>query len=228
MVHRSCCAWYLLPYESVRECDPCGGGSERARYARVIPSHAGDVDVEQIWAGQEGGLLWSGEAWIEVGAQGKHRGINRLGAWLVPIPCGACSMSWDGDNLRLPDHLAPVLEPVRITSPYRCRAYLNYCTFNYTMSWWDRSRWEREIDWMALHGVTMPLATTGHQAVWQATLRHFGMNDDDIRAFFAGPAFSCWQQLTNIEGWGGPLPQSWIDSHLELGRFILTGAPNWG
>jgi alpha-N-acetylglucosaminidase len=74
---------------------------------------------------------------------------------------------------------------------------------------------------MALHGITMPLATTGQEAVWQATLRQFGMSDAEIRGFFTGPAFSCWQWLTNIEQWGGPLPQSWIDSHLELGRFIL-------
>jgi alpha-N-acetylglucosaminidase len=67
----------------------------------------------------------------------------------------------------------------------------------------------------------MPLATTGQEAVWQATLRRFGMSDEQIRAYLAGPAFSAWQWLSNIEQWGGPLPQSWIDSHLELGRFIL-------
>jgi len=130
-------------------------------------------------------------------------------------------VSWGGDNLELPARLPVVGEKVRRVSPYPRRAYLNYCTFSYTMAWWDWSRWEREIDWMALHGINMPLAITGQEAVWQATLRRFRMNEDEIRSFLAGPAFLAWQWMANLEGWGGPLPQSWIDSHVELGRRIL-------
>src|ERR1019366_9677111 len=157
-----------------------------------------------------GRLVLRGNSGVSIG--------SALGWYLANV--AHLQASWDGDNLGLAGRLPPVPAMVRISSPYRCRAYLNYCTFNYTMSWWDRARWEREIDWMALHGITMPLATTGQEAVWQATLRRFGMSDDEIRGFLVGPAFSAWQLLTNIEQWGGPLPQSWIDSHLELGRFI--------
>ena len=130
-------------------------------------------------------------------------------------------ISWDGDNLALPARLPTVARKVRVSSPYRYRAYLNYCTFNYTASWWDRARWEREIDWMALNGINLPLAVTGQEAVWQAALRRFQMTDEEIRDYLAGPAFLAWQWMTNLEQWGGPLPQSWIDSHLELGRFII-------
>ncbi len=28
-------------------------------------------------------------------------------------------------------------------------------------AWWDWERWEREIDWMALNGINLPLAFTG-------------------------------------------------------------------
>ena len=38
---------------------------------------------------------------------------------------------------------------------------LNYCTFGYTMPWWTWQDWERFIDWMALNGITTPLAATG-------------------------------------------------------------------
>lgn len=33
--------------------------------------------------------------------------------------------------------------------------------------WWDWERWEKEIDWMALQGVNLPLAFTGQEAIWQ-------------------------------------------------------------
>src|SRR4051812_29072536 len=135
---------------------------------------------------------------------------------------GHCQVSWCGDNLDLPDPLPVVTEKVRHVSPYEHRVYLNYCTFSYTAAWWDWPRWEREIDWMALHGINMPLAITGQEAVWQATLRKFKMNDDEIRSFFCGPSFFAWQWMANLQGWGGPLPQSWIDSHAELERKILA------
>ncbi len=190
---------------------------------RMMPLHADQIDIEQITAGPEGGDVFEVET-------SNHRLVLRgnsgvaIGAalnWYLQNIAHA-QLSWDGDNPVPRGPLPPVPTRTRIASPYRYRAYLNYCTFNYTMAWWDRKRWEREIDWMALHGINLPLATTGQEAVWQATLRRFGMSDDEIRTFFVGPAFSGWQWLTNIEQWAGPLPQSWIDSHLELGKFILA------
>jgi len=140
--------------------------------------------------------------------------------WYLKYHCH-CEVSWCGDNLDIPDPLPPVPGIIRHVSPYPHRAYLNYCTFSYTAAWWDWPRWEREIDWMALHGINMPLAITGQEAVWQATLRRYKMNDDEIRSFLCGPAFFAWQWMANLQGWGGPLPQSWIDSHTDLQRKIL-------
>lgn len=49
----------------------------------------------------------------------------------------------------------------------RFRYYQNVCTFSYSSVWWDWPRWEREIDWMALNGINLPLAFTGQEALWQ-------------------------------------------------------------
>uniref|UniRef100_UPI004029B675 alpha-N-acetylglucosaminidase TIM-barrel domain-containing protein n=1 Tax=Alloprevotella sp. TaxID=1872471 RepID=UPI004029B675 len=38
------------------------------------------------------------------------------------------------------------------------RYYLNYCTFSYSMSTWTWERWQKEIDWMALHGINIAVA----------------------------------------------------------------------
>jgi alpha-N-acetylglucosaminidase len=189
---------------------------------RVVPGHAAEIDVEQIAPGAGGLDVFEVETHGGRLVLRGNTGVSIASAlnWYFRNVAHV-QVSWDGDNLALPAKLPAVPSKVRITSPYGRRAYLNYCTFNYTMSWWDQARWEREIDWMALHGINMPLATTGQEAVVQATLRRFGMDDVEIRKYLVGPAFSCWQLLTNIEQWAGPLPQSWIDSHLALGRFIL-------
>jgi alpha-N-acetylglucosaminidase len=189
---------------------------------RVVPSSAAQIRVEQISPGDRGADVFEVETRGGLLVLRGNSGVSIASAlnWYLGNVAHA-QMSWDGDNLALPAVLPAVPSRVRVASPYARRAYLNYCTFNYTMAWWDRARWEREIDWMALHGINMPLATTGQEAVMQATLRRFGMDDTEIRKYLVGPAFSCWQLLTNIEQWAGPLPQSWIDSHLGLGRFIL-------
>ncbi|MDR2916567.1 MAG: alpha-N-acetylglucosaminidase [Tannerella sp.] len=134
--------------------------------------------------------------------------------------CNA-QISWNGDNMKLPGKLPVIPQKVSEFTAFDQRVYLNYCTFSYTMPWWDWNRWEREIDWMAMHGINMPLSVVGQEAVWQNTLRKFKMTDEEIRTFLVGPAFQAWQWMTNIETYGGPLPQSWIDSHLILGQQIL-------
>lgn len=50
---------------------------------------------------------------------------------------------------------------------HRFRYYQNVCTFSYSSVWWDWPRWQREIDWMALNGINLPLAFTGQEALWQ-------------------------------------------------------------
>lgn len=132
------------------------------------------------------------------------------------------SLSWCGDQLNLPASLPPVGTPVHIETPYQHRVYLNYCTFNYSMAWWDWKRWEREIDWMAMHGINMVLSVTGQEAVWQRTLRQYKMTDEEIRSFLVGPAYFAWQWMTNIESIHGPLPQQWIDRSIELEKKILA------
>ncbi len=61
-----------------------------------------------------------------------------------------CQITWNGTNLQLPASLPVVKEKVNKATPYTYRYYLNYCTFNYSMSWWDWERWQKEIDWIAI------------------------------------------------------------------------------
>lgn len=132
------------------------------------------------------------------------------------------NVSWyDFNPVELPEVMPEVPEKVLVEARVPARFFLNYCTFGYTLPWWGWKQWERFIDWMALNGVNMPLAITGQEAVWQKVWRKYGMTDEQIRAYFTGPAHLPWHRMSNIDRWQGPLPQSWIDGQAKLQKRIL-------
>ena len=139
-----------------------------------------------------------------------------------------CDIGWNGTNLNLPVTLPMVKSLVHKTTPYQYRYYLNYCTYNYSMAWWDWERWQKEIDWMALNGINLPLAITGEEAVWQNVYKSMGFTDKQLDDFFSGPAYFAWFWMGNIDAWGGPLPQHWMDSHKELQKKILERERSFG
>jgi alpha-N-acetylglucosaminidase len=132
-----------------------------------------------------------------------------------------CSVNWNGSNLNLPHPLPVITKKNHQTSPYKYRYYFNYCTFNYTASWWDWDRWQKEIDFMALNGINMPLALTGQNAIWKRVYKNIGFTDKELEGFFSGPAYFSWFWMGNLDGYGGPLPDSWMKSHEELQKKIL-------
>jgi len=132
-----------------------------------------------------------------------------------------CQITWNGTNLNLPAKLPRLKEKIHKNTPYQYRYYLNYCTYNYSMSWWGWDRWQKEIDWMALHGINMPLALTGQEYTWYRVYKSMGFTDSDLKSFFCGPAYFSWFWMGNLDGWGGPLPLSWMTNHRDLQQKIL-------
>ncbi len=142
------------------------------------------------------------------------------GAYATLRQIGAAQVSWDGDRVALPARF-PKVATGRVESPFAHRAYLNTCTFGYTTPWWGWPRWQREIDWMAVHGIDMPLAMEGQEYVWRALWREMGLTETDLADYFSGPAFTPWQRMGNFEGYRAPLPAAWIDKKRDLQRLIL-------
>jgi len=132
-------------------------------------------------------------------------------------------LTWNGTHIEFfkDQRLPEVPVKVRKGSSYVYRYYLNYCTFSYSMPWWDWPRWEKEIDWMALHGINTPLAITGEEYTWYLLYKEMGFTDEELRGFFSGPAYFGWFWMGNLDGWGGPLPLSWMKSHAALQEKIL-------
>ena len=132
------------------------------------------------------------------------------------------TVSWYADvAIELPKALPDVPAPERITARVPQRFFLNYCTWGYTMPFWQWRDWERFIDWMALNGVNLPLAITGQEAVWYNVWTSLGMSDQQVRAYFTGPAYLPWHRMANIDGWCGPLPKQWLDDQTALQQRIV-------
>lgn len=147
--------------------------------------------------------------------------------WYLKYYCGI-HLSWNQMKAKLPESLPKVEKTVRHETDLSLRYDFNYCTFSYSMPFWDWTRWEQEIDWMALHGINMPLAAVGTECIWRNMLLRLGYSEEEVGQFIAGPAFLAWWEMNNLEGWGGPLPLSWYPQQEGLQKKILQRMKEYG
>ena len=131
------------------------------------------------------------------------------------------SISHMGDNVKNLKKLPEVTQPIKKKSFVPYRYALNYCTINYSFSFYTWNEWEKELDWMALNGVNIMLAPVGTEKVWYNTLIKLGYTDQEAKAFIPGPAFTAWWLMGNLEGWGGPVSNQLIDQQADLQKKIL-------
>ncbi|EEF52063.1 alpha-N-acetylglucosaminidase [Ricinus communis] len=188
--------------------EQCGGQS--CFIIENYPFSTGPVTPEIIISGVNGmevvaGLHWYLKYWC-----GSHISWDKTGgAQLNSIPkLGSLPHVQDAGVL--------VLRPI----PWNY--YQNAVTSSYTFAWWDWKRWEKEIDWMALQGINLPLAFTGQEAIWQKVFKKYNLSKVDLDDFFGGPAFLAWSRMGNLHRWGGSLPQSWFFQQLILQKKILA------
>lgn len=147
--------------------------------------------------------------------------------WYLKYVAGI-HLSWNNPSQKLPEVLPLPQKKIRQATAMKNRYYLNYCTYSYSMAFWDWERWEKEIDWMALHGINLPLAVVGQECVWKNMLEKLGYTKEEINKFIAGPAFLAWWAMNNLEGWGGPNPDSWYTQQEALQKKILKRMREYG
>ncbi len=201
---------------------PVDLAAARALIARVVPRNAASFEVAAIPQADGRDVFEVASAGDRIMLRGSS-GVAIASAlnWYLQHVAGV-NTSLPLEPISLAAPLARVPSPVRVTTPYRIRYFFNYCTFSYSMAWWNWDDWQSMIDWMALKGINAPLAITGEEGVWRDVLREFGFTRKQIAAFLVGPAYLPWGWMANIDGLGGPLPDSWIDGHVALERKILA------
>ncbi|KAK3038800.1 hypothetical protein RJ639_027387, partial [Escallonia herrerae] len=204
---------------------------------RLLPTHSSSFEFKIVSKDVCGGLscFWitnyenSSRTSAEILIKGTTATEITSGLhWYLKCWCGA-HVSWDKTggsqiaSIPNPGSLPLVkMEEVRIQRPIPWNYYQNVVTSSYSYVWWDWKRWEKELDWMALQGVNLPLAFTGQESIWQKVFMGFNISRQDLDDFFGGPAFLAWARMGNLHGWGGPLSQNWLDQQLVLQKQILS------
>lgn len=130
-------------------------------------------------------------------------------------------ITWSGSNFNLSKELENVSEK-RVESPYKYHYYMNVVTHGYSTPYWGWSRWQKELDWMAIHGMDMLLINNAYEAIMFRVYRKLGLSEEAIRNFFPGPAFQPWNRMGNLTGWDGPPPLSWYEQQIELTHKVLN------
>ena len=197
-------------------------GQAMALANRLSPALAAKVEFHQIDAEQGRDVFTLESRGGKVAIGGNNAGSMAVGLNRYLNRYCKVTVSWYADvAVTLPKALPDVPQAERVTARVPQRFFLNYCTWGYTMPFWQWRDWERFIDWMALNGVNLPLAITGQEAVWYNVWTRLGMTDKQVRDYFTGPAYLPWHRMANIDGWCGPLPKEWLEGQTVLQQRIV-------
>lgn len=188
---------------------------------RQIPWLKGKVVFNHIAAkdGQDVFEFMTKDDKLYVGASSKSAAGQALN-WYLKYHANQM-LSHSGDNIKFLERIPEVKEKETHRSWASLRHALNYCTHNYTMGFWGWKEWEKELDWMALNGVNVSLSIVGVEEVWYNVLKKLSFSDSEIDAFIPGPAYTAWWLMSNLEGWGGPVPKSMRKDRVVLQQQII-------
>lgn len=132
-----------------------------------------------------------------------------------------------GSNVNLKE-LKPVGSRVVKEAQFKERYALNFCTYSYTMAFWNWDEYEEFLDWCAMNGINLVLDIVGQEEVLRQTLKEFHYTDEEIKDYICGPAYFAWFYMQNLYSVGGPLPDSWFEQRTELGRKIHDRMQTYG
>ena len=134
--------------------------------------------------------------------------------------CG-CQVSWEHQQLSLPMQL-PEVKNFSIFPVDLVRFYQNPCLYGYTFAFWSWSDWSRHIDWMALNGLNLVLASSGQELVWLKTYEKLGLPAAKLMGdYFTGKIFLPWNRMGNLKAWTGPLSLEAMQNDARLQKRIL-------
>lgn len=136
---------------------------------------------------------------------------------------GAGISTWSANRFEMPDQITKTNQAT-FTSPYRDHQYYNVVTYGYSTPYWDAARWDQEIDWMALHGIDMPLMLVGSEGIYfDVFTKDFGLPAADVHNWEVGPCHLPWMRMGNLAGskFDGPLDEHWYEQQKQLAHHIL-------
>jgi alpha-N-acetylglucosaminidase len=132
-------------------------------------------------------------------------------------------VSTDGSQLG-PAHLILPAPPAPIDKPalYPIRYALNENVDGYSAPYWDDSRWQHEIDILALSGANAVLIERGSDLVLYQTFRDAGYPDEAIREWIVEPAHQNWELMGNMCCFEGPISMELLEKRAKSAKHLIA------
>lgn len=111
-------------------------------------------------------------------------------------------------------------EKISRTIKRKIRAMTSYEAFSLSGNFRGFDRWEKEIDFMAMHGFNRALQPVGFDGVLFRTLTDIGMPENFCLEFSSGPAFLMNQLTGNIAGTNSVNSKEYLERKITVGKLI--------
>lgn len=129
--------------------------------------------------------------------------------------------SWCGNTELKIDELVFDFDTIYEEIQQKYISIFNYCTYGYSMAYWNFDKFEKMLDFMLLNGVNLPLFVVGIEAVWYQVLIKNNFTKEEALKFISSPSHFPWQLMTNLEGVMPPMSEDYIFHRLKLGQKIM-------
>jgi len=128
----------------------------------------------------------------------------------------------------LPDVPPDTDGKLRERSVFHYRYALNYCTFGYTLAFYDWPDWERLTDYLILSGYNLVLNPIGNECVWLELLQKFGYGREEAKGYLSAPNYLPWQWMMNLSGFESAYPDYWFEEQCEISRRLNRKLSSFG
>ena len=167
------------------------------------------LDRYEIYA-EDGKIVLAGNSNLSL-AMAYYRYLNEY--------CGVIITSGDYDistvgSSPLPD------KKIAYTVKQKIRARTSYEFFALEGNYWGFDRWEKEIDFMAMHGINTAFQPVGFDGVLFSFLTEIGMDEKLCLEFSSGPAFIMRQLTGNVAGFNCVNSRDYLERKIYIGRKI--------
>lgn len=119
-------------------------------------------------------------------------------------------------------------EKITYTAKQKIRARTSYEMFSLEGNYWGFDRWEKEIDFMAMHGINTALQPVGFDGVLYRTLRDIGMDEKLCAEFSSGPAFLMRQLTGNVAAMNSVNSPEYLERKIYIGKKITEREKHMG
>lgn len=169
----------------------------------------GEYDCFEIYT-ENGKIVLAGNSKLSI-AMAYYRYLNEY--------CGVVITNGDYDISTLGTSPLPT-KKISFTVMQKIRARTSYETFALEGNYWGFDRWEKEIDFMAMHGINTPLQPVGFDGVLFKVLSDFGLDEKLCLEFSSGPAFIMRQLTGNVAGFNTVNSKDYLERKIYIGKKI--------